>query len=86
MIKIAFCLLAVALLAACQSTNATASRQTAPRQNLQQRAVAQNATIAQPAPPAEGPEDVPANASVDPNRNPGLLPSPLLRRNAIGGL
>jgi hypothetical protein len=42
--------------------------------------------LADPAPPAEGPEDVPAEAPVDPNRNPGLLPTPLLRTNAASGL
>jgi hypothetical protein len=37
-----------------------------------------------PAPPAEGPEDVPANRPMDPIENPALVPSPLLRANAIG--
>ena len=92
MIKIATSLLALSLLAACQSTTATAQRQTAaPRQNLQQRTLAQRTAAnpniaAEPAPPAEGPEDVPATGTVDPNRNPGLLPTPLLRGNAAGGL
>jgi hypothetical protein len=91
MIKIATCLLALSLLAACQTTSATAQRQTAPHQNLQQRRMAQTATanpngVAQPAPPAEGPEDVPATGTVDPNRNPGLLPTPLLRGSAAGSL
>ena len=36
----------------------------------------------EPAPPAEGPEDIPAEGPIDPNRNPGLLPTPLLRGNA----
>jgi hypothetical protein len=39
-----------------------------------------------PAPPAEGPEDMPGEGPADPNRNPGLLPTPLLRGNAAGGL
>jgi hypothetical protein len=86
MIKIATSLLALSLLAACQSTTATAQRQSAPRQNLQQRMMAQTAPSAEPAPPAEGPEDVPATSPVDPNRNPGLLPTPLLRGNAAGSL
>jgi hypothetical protein len=87
MIKIATSLLALSLLAACQSTNATARRAPAPRQNLKQRMLAQTTTTsAEPAPPAEGPEDVPATGTVDPNRNPGLLPTPLLRGNAAGGL
>jgi hypothetical protein len=33
----------------------------------------------EPAPPAAGPEDVPAEGPSDPDHNPGLLPSPLLR-------
>ncbi|MDQ6913543.1 MAG: hypothetical protein M3128_11795 [Verrucomicrobiota bacterium] len=86
MIKIATSLLALSLLAACQSTSATAQRQSAPRQNMQQRMLAQSAPTAEPAPPAEGPEDVPATRTVDPNRNPGLLPTPLLRGNAAGSL
>ncbi len=86
MIKIATSLLALSLLAACQTTSATAQRQAAPRQNMQQRRMAQTATPAEPAPPAEGPEDVPATGTVDPNRNPGLLPTPLLRGNAAGNL
>ena len=48
--------------------------------------MAQNAATIEPAPPAEGPEDVPATGTVDPNRNPGLLPTPLLRGNAAGSL
>lgn len=88
--KIATCLLALSVFTACQTTKSTAERQTTGRQNLQQRMLAQtsqdpNAT-AEPAPPAEGPEDVPAQGTVDPNRNPGLLPTPLLRGNAAGSL
>jgi hypothetical protein len=52
--------------------------------------VAQNTTnpgaIIDPMPPAEGPEDIPAEGPVDPNRNPSLLPTPLLRANAAAGL
>jgi hypothetical protein len=33
----------------------------------------------EPAPPAEGPEDVPAAGPNDVDRNPVLVPSPLLR-------
>jgi hypothetical protein len=39
----------------------------------------------EPAPPAEGPEDIPAEGPRDPARNPALVPSPLLRANAAGG-
>lgn len=90
-IKIATCLFALALLPACTSTNATANRKpAAPRQTLAQRTLAQRGgnmnSIDEPAPPAEGPEDIPAEGPVDPNRNPGLLPTPLLRTNAAGSL
>ena len=87
--KIATCLLAVCLLPACTSTNATARREPAARTTLEQRALAQNGgsvNSVEPAPPAEGPEDIPAEGPVDPNRNPGLLPTPLLRGNAAGSL
>ena len=85
-IKIATCLLALSVFTACESTNSTASRQTL----AQRQMVASNTThptsIDEPAPPAEGPEDIPAEGPVDPNRNPGLLPTPLLRGNAAAGL
>lgn len=82
MIKIATCLLALSLFTACQSNQSTASRQT-----LSQRVAANTSTsIDEPPPPAEGPEDIPAEGPVDPNRNPGLLPTPLLRENAAAGL
>lgn len=76
--------LALALLGACQST------QTAQRQTLEQRTMAQrqnHATYAansdvEPAPPAEGPADAPEGPGRDPNRNPALVPSPLLRYSA----
>lgn len=85
-IKFVSCSFAIALLGACQTTaNSTAGRQT-----MQQRLMAQNAvnsnTAAEPMPPAEGPEDVPAAGQIDPNRNPSLLPTPLLRGNAAGSL
>ncbi len=85
-IKIASCLLAVSLFSSCQTT----TRTTTSRHTLQQRMVAQNthspSSIKDPVPPAEGPEDVPAEGPIDPNRNPGLLPTPLLRGNAASGL
>jgi hypothetical protein len=84
-IKIVTCLLALSLLGACQSTQSTASHQTP-----SQRAVAQNASnsnyLQEPAPPAQGPEDIPAEGPVDPTRNPGLLPTPLLRASAASSL
>lgn len=88
-IKIVTCLLALSALTACQTTQSTAG---SGRQTLEQRMLAQNTTtanpnaIGEPAPPAEGPEDIPGEGPVDPNRNPGLLPTPLLRSNAAAGL
>jgi len=86
--KIATCLLALSLFTACQTTQPTA---TSGRQSLEQRRLAQNTStnpnsIDEPPPPAEGPEDIPGEGPADPNRNPGLLPTPLLRGNAAAGL
>lgn len=82
MIKIATCLLALSLFTACQSTQTTSSRQT-----MSQRLAANTSTsIDEPPPPAEGPEDIPAEGPTDPQRNPNLLPTPLLRANAAAGL
>ncbi|MDQ6622478.1 MAG: hypothetical protein M3Y86_03205, partial [Verrucomicrobiota bacterium] len=88
--KIATCLLVVSAFAAC-STAPTATNTTAARRStMESRLLAQNNgnpnAVVEPAPPAEGPEDVPATGTVDPTRNPGLLPTPLLRGNAAGGL
>jgi len=84
-IKLATCLLALSLFSACSTTQSTAGRHT-----LADRMVAQNSTnpnaINEPMPPAEGPEDIPAEGPVDPSRNPSLLPTPLLRANAAAGL
>lgn len=90
-IKVATFLLALATFTSCQSTTATANRQPSGRMTLQQKMLAQKSATspegaAEPAPPAEGPEDVSARGPVDPNRNPGLLPTPLLRGNAAGSL
>ena len=81
-IKIASCLLAVGLFSSCASTQVTKTG------TLEERMKQQNAyayTAAEPPPPAEGPEDVPAEASSDVNRNPALVPSPLLRASAASG-
>jgi uncharacterized lipoprotein len=80
MIKIAACLLAVGFLAGCESTKTTK------RETLREMTAryASNSTVNEPAPPAEGPEDVPANRPMDPIENPALVPTPLLRANAIG--
>ena len=82
-IKFATCLLALCFLSACATTTSTAGRQT-----LEQRLLAENttATSDEPMPPAEGPEDIPAEGPIDPVRNPALLPSPLLRASAASGL
>jgi uncharacterized lipoprotein len=75
-------LLSLALLAACSST----SQSTAQRQTLEQRVMAKYASTdvysQEPAPPAAGPEDVqdiPATGPNNVDRNPVLVPSPLLR-------
>jgi hypothetical protein len=81
MIKIAACLLAVAFLAACQTTKTTTKRETIREMKTR---YASASTLNEPAPPAEGPEDVPADRPLDPTQNPALVPSPLLRANAIG--
>ena len=89
--KIATCLLALSVFTACETTKPTAdTRPARTRSTLQERTLAQRSAdpnaITEPAPPAEGPEDVPAAGTIDPNRNPGLLPTPLLRSNAAGNL
>jgi hypothetical protein len=78
-IEIVACLLSLALLPACSTTN----QATAERQTLEQRLMAKYASnefaAEEPAPPAEGPEDIPAAGPQDPDDNPNLLPTPLLR-------
>jgi uncharacterized lipoprotein len=73
-------LCSVAFLAACSTTSQTT---TAQRQTLEQRLTAKYAAAdvnsQEPAPPAEGPEDVPAAGPNDVDRNPVQIPSPLLR-------
>lgn len=87
--KITTCLLAATLLGACSTAPNATTAKAGHRGTMQQRMLAQTQvvpTTGEAAPPAEGPEDVPANGSIDPTRNPGLLPSPLLRQSAAGGL
>ena len=85
-IQIVSCLFSVALLSACSSTSQT----TADHQTLEQRLMAKYASadtkVAEPAPPAEGPDDVPAEAPNNVIDNPSLVPTPSLRQNAAGGL
>jgi hypothetical protein len=83
-IQIATCLLGLALLPACSTTQtATAQHQTLEQRLTSKYAAADASTVAgEPAPPAEGPEDIPAEGPQDPERNPKLVPTPLLRYSA----
>jgi hypothetical protein len=76
--KLSICLLAMAFLAACETTPITPTATMKPA--LADRLAVLNTD--EPMPPAEGPEDVPPGPAQDPNRNPGLVPSPLLRYSA----
>jgi uncharacterized lipoprotein len=79
-IEIVTSLLSLALLSACSTTTQT----TAVNQTSEQRMAAKYASIEnaeEPAPPAEGPDDIPA-VPVNVKRNPGLVPTPLLRDSA----
>jgi hypothetical protein len=80
--KITAALLAVTLLASCSTTTTTAKRTTLRETNAARLA---SADTTDPASPAEGPEEVGAGPK-DPVSNPALVPSPLLRDNAAGGL
>jgi hypothetical protein len=83
MTKIAACLLPLSLLAACETTKTT-QRTTLREMNNARLASADTSSLNEPAPPAEGPEDIPGEGPRDPVRNPALVPSPLLRVNAAG--
>jgi hypothetical protein len=85
MTKIAACLLTVALCTACTSTQ-TASKRTTLREMYASNTDTSSYSGTNPAPPAEGPEDVPGEGPRDPARNPALVPTPLIRTNAAGGL
>ena len=80
-IKIATCLLGLALLPACSTMQSTAQHETLEQRLMNKYAAAAdvNTTVGEPAPPAEGPEDVPAEGPTDPDRNPKMVPTPLLR-------
>ena len=82
MIKTAACLLAVSFLAACSSTNTT-KRETL--REMTSRYASTDTSSTEPMPPAQGPEAV-ASGPMDPTENPALVPSPLLRTSAMGGL
>ena len=81
--KITAGLLAVSLLAACQTTTTTTKRTTLREMNASRLA---STDTTEPAAPAEGPEDAIGEGPKTPDRNPALVPSPLLRNNAAGGL
>jgi len=70
-------LFALAFLAACETTTITPTASMKPA--LADRLAVLNTD--EPMPPAEGPEVAPGPAR-DPTRNPGLVPSPLLRYSA----
>ena len=81
-IKITAGLLALTLLAACETTKTT--QRTTLREMNASRLASNDTNLNEPAPPAEGPEDIPSEGPRDPARNPALVPSPLLRVNAAG--
>jgi hypothetical protein len=81
-IKIATCLLSLALFSACSTTQTTASHETLEQRLMAKYAAAPGAVGTEPAPPAEGPEDIPAAGPEDVQRNPSLVPTPLLRLSA----
>lgn len=80
--KITAGLLALTLLAACETTKTT--QRTTLREMNATRLASNDTNLNEPAPPAEGPEDIPSEGPRDPGRNPALVPSPLLRVNAAG--
>lgn len=85
--KIAACLLTVALLGACTTTTTTTSAKRETLREMEARYASSNDvnSLNEPPPPAEGPEDVPAEGPAELQRNPGIVPTPLLRQNAAGG-
>jgi hypothetical protein len=85
--KITAGLLAVCLLGACTTTTTTTKRTTLREMNASRLASTDPSAVgAEPPAPAEGPEDIPGEGPRDPAKNPALVPSPLLRANAAGGL
>jgi hypothetical protein len=77
-------LLTISLFAACGTTNTAANKRTTLREMYASNSNAATTNLDEPAAPAEGPEDIPAEGPRDPVRNPALVPSPLLRANAAG--
>ena len=75
-------LLSMSALAACSSTSQSIAQRETLEQKAKNKYAAYDVNSQQPAPPAEGPEDT--TGPNDVNRNPLLVPSPLLRENAAG--
>jgi len=75
-------LLCMACLAACSTTSSITTNQETLAQRLNAKYAGTNTSGQDPAPPAAGPEDVPAELPTDVNRNPMLVPTPLLRYSA----
>ena len=75
----AISLLSLAVLPACSTTTQTTSTRQTLEQKLSAKYAGTQAMGQEPAPPAEGPEDVPADAPNNVDKNPTLMPSPLLR-------
>jgi hypothetical protein len=71
-------LFVLAFLTACETATITPTASMKPA--LADRLAVLNTD--EPMPPAEGPEDVAPGPARDPTRNPGLVPSPLLRYSA----
>jgi hypothetical protein len=84
MTKIAACLLTIAFCTACTSTQ-TASKRTTLREMYASNPSATSYDATEPMAPAEGPESA-GPGSDDVTRNPALVPTPLLRTSAAGGL
>ena len=78
-IRIAVSFVALACLSACSTTSQTTAQRPTLEQRLMNKYAATDINSREPAPPAEGPEDVPAAGPNDVNHNPTLVPSPLLR-------
>ncbi len=81
-ITIAAGLIILGLFPACTTTTNTTNSGTLEERTLQQHVTTYSA---EPAPPAEGPQDVPAAGPAELYRNPALMPSPLLRMSAASG-
>jgi putative IMPACT (imprinted ancient) family translation regulator len=85
--KFATCLLGLAMLSACTTakhTNVTAQSKPDYKGVKASRYASNNAWGTEAAAPMQMTEDIPAEGPADLTRNPALVPSPLLRTNAIG--